>query len=648
MPETSVRSPTGEIVKVMHPEGASDDEILNYAKQNSTSAPVGPDVVSSVAAAPRKVFEGLAGLPGTARELVTAGMDYVTGRPLADIYAGKKIPGGQLLPTPQDIQARTSKYIGPSYQPKTTAGKYAGSAAEGITGAMLGPGSLMSKLLIGGASGLGAEGGREYSPDHPIIGGLVGGGGAGMLAMGAGRGLEAARNYHAAKSTGVSIGDILGTPSVPAGAVRRVGASAEQDALTLPTAKATQASLGHDETMLMDLGRQLQGRAEQMAVQPGQAQNTVLNAVEGRTGNMGSGAATRIGHTLNENLGPSQDVVQLIDRVDKLVQQQAAPAYKQVMEKYPQIVVPPEITSRPAVANAMGNATDIAANYGKTLNPNQPGLEFWDHVKKGMDQRINGMMRSGMDDLSSAQKADLGGLINAKQSLVSHLDQVTGGEYAHARQIASTKPELHDALDFGRSIFNSKLLPEEVSAHIGDLSLPAQTMAQVGARRELERVLSNTRNEGAKARAFLDTNNNMQKISSLFGHDAAKAIENRVAAENVFQNATDTIARNSRTALRQELAKDTATPNAGDYHTTLTGLVTAPVKSGIGYALEHGMSNTRSGIGDILTAKGEQLPAVVEQLLKYNTKRTANQMAPISQQAQAMARALLSMQAGRQ
>jgi hypothetical protein len=252
-----------------------------------------------------------------------------------------------------------------------------------------------------------------------------------------------------------------------------------------------------------------------------------------------------------------------------------------------------------------------------------------------------------MDDLSSAQKADLGGLIDAKQALVSHLDTVTQGEYANARQIASTKPELHDALDFGRSIFNNNLLPEEVQAHISDLSLPGQTMAQVGARRELERILNNNRNEGAKARAFLDTNNNIQKISSLFGPQAAKAIEDRVAAENTFQNATNAIAGNSRTAVRQELAKDTATPNPGDYHTTLTGIATAPFKSGLAYALEHGMANTRSGISDILTAKGPQLPPVVEQLLGYNKAVASHQGPPMSQQAQAMARALLAQSLGK-
>lgn len=651
MAETSVKSPTGEIVRVQHPEGATDDEIINYAKQNAPKpdVSVGGDILRSVAAAPRKVVEGLAGLPGAAQSGVHAGMDWLTGTQTPGIENTPGVPN--LLPTPQAIQAQTSKALGPSYQPQTTPGKFAGAATEGVTGAMMGPGGLMAKVLMGTGSGLGSEAAGEQfhgSPYEPVAR-LAGGVAGGMGTIAAGKGVEAARNYSAAKSTGAEIGNILGTDPIKAGAVRRVGQSAADDGLTVQGARDAQAALGHDEAMVMDLGRQLQGRAEQMSVQPGKAQNTVLDAVEGRTGEFGSEASRRAKDTLDTHLGPSQDVVALKDRIHGIVQQHATPAYEKVMGAYPVVQVPDTITNRPVIAHAMKNAETLARNYGEQISAPGvtavPSLKYWDYVKKDLDRRINGMMRTGVDDISSAEKADLGGLLNAKKALVQHLDTVTNGEYAAARKIASTKPELDEAMDFGRSIFSSKLLPEEVSAHIADLSLPAQAMAQIGARREIERAIGQVRNEGAKARAFLDTNNNLQKIESLFGPDAARAIEARVAAENTFQSATETIARNSRTAVRTELAKDTATPNFGDYHTTATGIVTAPIKSGLAYALEHGMTNTRSGISDILTAKQGKLPAVVEQLLKFNEKKASNATTPVGVQSKALLRALLSEQA---
>ena len=54
-----------------------------------------------------------------------------------------------------------------------------------------------------------------------------------------------------------------------------------------------------------------------------------------------------------------------------------------------------------------------------------------------MDQHQLGMMRNGVDDLSSAEKADLGGLLNAKRALIGHLDAVTGGQYEAAKKDCS-------------------------------------------------------------------------------------------------------------------------------------------------------------------------------------------------------------------
>lgn len=669
----TIEVPSGHRLKIEAdtPEAAlaaADGWRPDQVPSMTSSQKVG-DVAKSAAIGLPKGAISLAGaIPDIASTMKGAASTYLFD-PLFNAISGPRKEG----PEPFDInkyaggagiRKGVESVTGPLYEPKSTEGKFAQAATEAIPASLIGPGGVVAKTAIGVGSGLTGEtfaqrfAGTPYEPWARLVGGIIGGVGTSVGT----KGVEAARNYSAARSAGESLGDILGTDAVKPGAVRRAAQSAADDELSLAKAQATQTQLG-PETMAMDLGRQMQGRAEAISLHPGKAQNTVLDAVEGRTGEFGSGARSRIEDTLNKHLGPTENVVKLMDDVDELVRTRAAPAYEKVMADYPVINVPGEITSRPAVAQAMKGAESLAKNYGEKLStsetrtllsgpgyhiaddvtlPAQTSLKYWDYVKKGMDQRINGMMRHGMDDLSSVEKADLGGLLNAKKSLVDYLDGVTGGAYGDARRIAATKPELHEAMDFGRSIFNSKLLPEEVTAHIDGLSIPAQAMAQVGARRELARVLDSARNDGAKARAFLDTNNNRQKIAILFGEDAAQAIENRVAAENTFQNATQTIARNSRTAARQELIKDTETPSPARVDTTLTGLALKPVKAGYAYALEHGMENTRKGIADILTAKGGQIDPVVEQLLRYNQRKTANAATPLNQQAAALIRALIA------
>lgn len=643
--------------------------VIDGQKPSLTGSEKAADIAKSAAVGPLKGAISMVGaIPDIASTMKDAANTYIFD-PVFNAISGPPKEG----PKPFDIneyagssgiRRGVEKVTGPLYEPKSTEGKFAQAATEAVPAALIGPGSTAAKTMIGLGSGLGGEGfaqrfeGTPYEPWARLVGGIIGGVGTAA----GGKGIESVRNYAAAKSAGQDLGDILGTEAIKPSAVRRAAQSAADDELTITGTQQTQAKLG-PEAMVMDLGRQMQGRAEAVSLHPGKAQNAVLDAVEGRTGEFGSGARSRIEDTLNTHLGPNENVVKLMDDVDELIRQRAAPAYEQVMTDYPVVNVPGELTSRPAIAQAMKGAESLAKNYGEKLAvteqrasatsgdfpimesvqiPAKTSLKYWDYVKKGLDQRINGMMRNGFDDLSSADKADLGGLLDSKKALVNHLDNVTGGAYADARRIAATKPELHEAMDFGRSIFNSKLLPEEVAAHIDGLSIPAQAMAQVGARRELARVLDSSRNDGAKARSFLDTNNNRQKIASLFGEDAALAIENRVAAENTFQNATESIARNSRTVRRQELIKDTETPSPARVDTTLTGLALKPVKAGFAYALEHGMQDTRRGIADILTAKGAQIDPVVEQLLKYNQKKSSNSSSPLSGQAGALIRALIA------
>jgi hypothetical protein len=645
--ETSVVfDPEGNRHLVTHPVGASQEDIVNYAKQHAAAPDVGTDVAKSVGVAPLKTAIGLAGSIGDIGGALDKGVNYV-----AENYLGIKPPPEDKRPPniydylgSEGIRKGVEKVTGPIYNSKTMQGQYAGAVTEGVTGALLGPGSLLAKALMGAASGAGGQAagqatqGEWYSPIAQIGGGLIGGIGAG----GIGKGIEAIRNRGAAVGAGQQIGNALGTGPVKAAAVRRVAENIADEGITPQSAAARQSALG-PEAMLLDLGGQLQGRAEAMALNPGKSQKLVLDAVTGRTGEFGSGTAARVKNDLDTYLGPSKNVVQTLDAVDAAVQKQAKPAYEKVMADYQKVGVPENITERPAIQQAMSSAKSIAANYGEKL-PDTPsqGLRYWDYVKKGLDQRINTMMRSGMDDLSSAQKADLGGLMNAKAALVYHLDTVTNGAYADARKIASTKPELHEAMDFGRSIFNSKLLPEEVAAHVNDMSIPAQSMARVGARRELERVLESVRNEGAKARSFLDTNNNKQKIAELFGPQAADAIERRIAAENQFQSATQQISANSRTATRNVMAKDTETPGNVGFNPTILGVLERPFRAGLAYSAEHGMKNTREGISQILTAKEQQIPAVVKALLNYNSKRASNASTPLGLQASALARALIA------
>jgi hypothetical protein len=494
--------------------------------------------------------------------------------------------------------------------------------------------------------------GQPGEPYARAIGGLAGVG----VGAGVGTGIGGIRNRLATGQTAGEISDIIGQP-VGAGATRRIAGSIEADRLTPAMATARAGELGN-EAMLLDLGRQLRGRGEAVAAQPGRGQSTVLDAVEGRTGRFGQGTADRVAQTLDREMGPTQNVVQLENSVNAVVDRIARPLYRQVMDAYPVVNVPFAISGRPAIAAAMKNAKTLAKQYGENISgttetttilsgpgfhiaedtaiPAKTSLKYWDYVKKDMDRRINSYMKSGgTSELNSADKADLGGLMDARRTLVDHLDTVTQGAYKDARQAAATKYELREALDFGRTAFNSKLLPEEFAESLAGMSVPERAMAQAGFRRELDRLIETTRNEGATARRVLDTNHVLQKTEMLFGPQAARQIEARIGAENTFQEATQDIARNSRTAVRQQLIKDTSTPSSAEIRgTSFPGLAWAAGRGGLNYIRQHGMENTRGQIADVLTAGGPQIDPLMQAFARLNARRAQNMMpvgnAPLS------------------
>lgn len=570
------------------------------------------------------------------------------------------LPGSYQPPTSQQIEKSVEGVTGELPRAETPAGKLLSAPGEFAPAALATGGESLVPSLVKGAvlPGLGSEylgskvEGTWLEPYARLLGAL-GGGLAGGLGSKAG---EAIANRSAA-------GTAAGEAGVPRAALAKVAKNFEADQLTPAAIAQKQAELG-PEAMMLDMGRQLQGRAEAIASQPGKGQNAVLDAVENRTGPFGSGTAQRVGDTLDQHLGPSQDIVATRNGINDAVDRIAKPLYENVMSAHPVVNVPESITSRPVVAQAMKDAEQLAKNHGENItgtkevktelagpgyhiaedvtHPAQTSLRYWDYVKKALDSRINGMMKSGgIQDLDSAGKADLGGLIDAKNALVGHLDNATDGAYAVARRAAATKFQVNDAIDVGRAALNTKLLPEELSEQMAGMSIPERTGVKLGMRREIDRIIDTARNDGAAARRILDTNQNREKIARVFGQDAADAVDKRIAAETQFQDATNKISANSRTAVRSQLMKDTEAPSlSGPPVASTLGIANAARLRAQQYLGDLSLERTKEGIGDLLTRRGQDIPRLADILSRYNAVRATNAAAPAGRQAGNLAQLL--------
>lgn len=565
-----------------------------------------------------------------------------------------------------DVSGQLARAGIPDYEPKTAPGHYAKSIAEMMPMALTGGQGTVANIAKGavgpgvGSQALGDKFEGTWMETPARIAGAVMGGAA---AHGADVIRTGAKTYGAQRATANEAGNLIGEPGVTPGAISRVAKDVANDKITPELAEANAARLG-PESMLLDQGRQLQGRAEAIATQPGIGQNRVLDAVEKRTGEFGEGTAARIKADLDKHMGPSPDVVDVEKKIAAMVDAKAKPLYDKVMTDHPVVTVPAEITNRPAVAAAMKNATQLAKQYGEKLEsptetktvlkgpgyhiadettaPAQTSLRYWDYVKKDLDRRINSYMKSGgTSELNSADKADLGGLIDARRALRDHLDKATDNAYANARKVAATKPELKEAAEFGRGALSTKLLPEELKDELANMSAPQRVMAAAHFRREVDRVIDTARNDGAAARRILDTNQNREKIATVFGQDAANAIDARIANETHFQKATNNISANSRTGVRTQLVKDTESPSAATPPmANISGALYTGAKSLYQNMRQTGMENTRAGIGSLMTTPADKVPDLVRLLAGYNDRAAQFTRPSIRQDASLLARVL--------
>lgn len=591
------------------------------------------------------------------------------------LMAQGKISREGSLPTSGELQGNVERFTGPFYEAQTTPGKYVGAAARFIPSAVATGGeNLLPNVIKGGViPGIASEAGGEALEGTPYewlgrVTGGIGGAGVGQLGHMASNAL-ATRN--AAVDVAGQVGHLVGDPNITPTAVKWLGEAVRDDQLTPQMAALRMARLG-PEGMLIDAsgpsGSQLVANGVGAAHTPGLGQRRLVTATEGRTGRLDESqampgeyqgpSAQRVKDTLNTEMGLPPDIVDMHNRILAASNAQARPIYDSVMQAHPQIDMPADITSRLAIRNAMGQAEGLASNYGENLRPPvtrtttnaagvpitetvpgplQTSLRYWDYVKKALDNRIRGLER-GYDDLTSQDKADLGGLRSARRALVEHLDNVTNGQYATARQVWAQGPQLTDALDMGRDALRTGILREEAAENYNGLSIPQQSMYRIGMRRQIEHDIDAAGNDAAKARSLLRTNNAYNKIADVFGVDTANEINRRVNAETAFQEVTRRIAHGSDTARNQAAQQKMAPPNsAAAPSANPVHWVTTPVMNWYSAGQRTALDRSRAAAASMLTAPADQVPDLVRLLSGYNVRAAANSRPSVSPLARTLA-----------
>lgn len=277
-------------------------------------------------------------------------------------------------------------------------------------------------------------------------------------------------------------------------------------------------------------------------------------------------------------------------------------AYKRVMAQYPVIEVPQDITSRPAVAQAMKDAVSLARNYGEKLEnapslqtilkgdgfhiadevvaPAKTSLRYWDYVKKALDARIKGMERSG-NDLNGKQAADLNGLYDARKALLTHLDAKATG-YADARAGAAAFFKAENALEAGQNFVTQSFSIPQTRAALAKMTPSERTLFQDGFVSRYMEMISKIPDRGNIVRKIYNTPEAKEKFLVALGPQRTAELEAMLRVENIMQQSQVAVNGGSNTMM-QAAGYGLAGVAGGeyfDYSPTLSGILSFAAAAG--------------------------------------------------------------------
>lgn len=428
-------------------------------------------------------------------------------------------------------------------------------------------GAVLPMLVPGGAGVRAGAGLAENAVRGAVTSGVLGGvygagsgnGDVGAMAKGAGEG--AGLGFIAGGAVplvGRGIGNAWRT-AAGMGAESRAAALGARAAVSdnLPTAADLQRALaGHGpDTMIADLGPNLQRQAGALAASPGEAQRIVRDALVARQ----QGANARIQTGVDTNFGPAT-IPSQVDAGIVTSQRMLGPQYDAALANARAVNTTAIANDLDAQAvNLRGPAQAAVRSVRDMLNV--AGTAHLDPNPATLlqtRQAIDGMLAGQTDGnvvraLTQARR----GVDDALTVAVPGIKDVDARYAELARQ--------REALARGQTVLDSGRTsprPPELAQEIATGAIPQGTMfgpsgvptqLRAGARAEIDRIIGTKTNDVVALQGLIKGEGswNRDRLATLFGQDRADAVIRILDRERLYADTANTVMRNSETRARQ-------------------------------------------------------------------------------------------------
>lgn len=200
------------------------------------------------------------------------------------------------------------------------------------------------------------------------------------------------------------------------------------------------------------------------------------------------------------------------------------------------------------IADAADEATkNYAKTFGGRGQVKVDDLQFWDGVKRVLDDKIDVATRAGEKNVAR-------NLIGAKNELVGTLDKINP-VYKEARSIASNTPAVEKAEGVAEKIFNSNITPENLSRQLGDMTPAELDAVKIGVRNKIINLMD-TKIDPSTGFGKLLPKQSQENLKVLLGKDAANELIGFAKRVHSIKNALYAAKGGSQTGHRMTMADE--------------------------------------------------------------------------------------------
>lgn len=511
------------------------------------------------------------------------------------------------------------------------AGQFTGQIGQLVGAGALARGAGLGAGLIpqlGLDAGLSAVSGAGQDNDNRLLGAAVGGG-AGLAGSAVGRGLASGIGAAARTETGLAatnkVRGLFGPRMAPV--ERAPSLSPAEDALAGQLASGADDVTGalqraqslNTPFTLADTTPALGELAGASARRSPQA----LNLAEDVLGRRSRGQIDRLGASVEANLGPIGNTLELSKALRRQAQTEAGPLYDSAYSVPGRTSDELEsLLQTPFGRESLGKARTIAANeradpnkmgfdlndQGETILTSVPSMKTIDYAKRGMDDvleqyRNPTTQRLELSDAGRAQNM-------VKNQLLQEADKLVP-EYGAARKVYQGPMESIDALQRGQDFYSPNINANQITSSVSQQTPEHLGQMQLGYRDALMERASKTGFSNNPWSATLGNPASETKLSAMYpGQPGPSTMFAQRDLENQMARTATRVVGGSQTAGRQ-IADQSFMPGAAasgaiDIATAATGGV--PVASLARMAASSKFGDAlRLGLGKKAEAKATEL-----------------------------------------